>query len=121
MMIDDLLLVHIASLEAALTKLDIKIPIKDLLKAIHDEDEAKLGVLNWLLKRTNTASRRLNVGQSRLLALVRSLTILTVALQPPEVGFNLTPIPQSYQTRQPGNADPLAKERQPSWAVLKAL
>ena len=46
MMIDDLLLVHIASLEAALAKLDIKIPIKDLLKAIHDEDEAKLGVLN---------------------------------------------------------------------------
>lgn len=33
--------IHIASLAAALAKLNVKIPIDDLIKAIHDEDEAK--------------------------------------------------------------------------------
>jgi hypothetical protein len=33
--------VHIASLAAALAKLNVKIPIEDLVKVIHDEDEAR--------------------------------------------------------------------------------
>jgi hypothetical protein len=39
--VDSLQVVHIDSLAAALTKLNVKIPIEDLLKVIHDEDEAK--------------------------------------------------------------------------------
>jgi hypothetical protein len=38
---DALQVVHIASLAAALAKLNVKIPIEDLIKVIHDEDEAK--------------------------------------------------------------------------------
>ena len=38
---DTLQVVHIDSLEAALAKLNVKIPIEDLIKAIQDEDEAK--------------------------------------------------------------------------------
>jgi hypothetical protein len=38
---DSLQVVHIDSLAAALAKLNVKIAIEDLLKAIHDEDEAK--------------------------------------------------------------------------------
>jgi hypothetical protein len=33
--------VHIASLEAALAKLNIKIPIENVMKAIHEEEEAR--------------------------------------------------------------------------------
>ena len=33
--------VHISSLAAVLAKLNVKIPIEDLIEAIHDEDEAK--------------------------------------------------------------------------------
>ena len=32
---------HIASVAAEITKLNVKIPIEDLIKAIHDADEAK--------------------------------------------------------------------------------
>ena len=38
---DALLVVHITSLAAALAKLNIKIPVEDLIKVIHEEDEAK--------------------------------------------------------------------------------
>ena len=39
--VDTLQVVHIASLAAALAKLNVKVPIEDLIKVIHDEDEAK--------------------------------------------------------------------------------
>jgi hypothetical protein len=39
--VDGLQVVHIASLEAALIKLNVKIPIDNIIKAIHDEDEAR--------------------------------------------------------------------------------
>ena len=38
---DSLQVVHIASLTAALARLNIKIPIEDIIKVIQDEDEAK--------------------------------------------------------------------------------
>ena len=38
---DALQVVHITSLAAALAKLNVKIPIEDLIKVIQDEDEAK--------------------------------------------------------------------------------
>ena len=38
---DTLQVVHIDSLTAALAKLKVKIKIEDLVKVIHDEDEAK--------------------------------------------------------------------------------
>jgi len=38
---DALQVVQISSLTAALAKLNVNIPIEDLIKAIHDEDEAK--------------------------------------------------------------------------------
>lgn len=38
---DTLQVVHIDSLTAALAKLEVKINIEDLVKVIHDEDEAK--------------------------------------------------------------------------------
>ena len=38
---DVLQVVRVASLAAALAKLNVKIPIEDLIKVIQDEDEAK--------------------------------------------------------------------------------
>ena len=38
---DTLQVVHIDSLAAALAKLKVKIKIEDLIKVVHDEDEAK--------------------------------------------------------------------------------
>jgi len=38
---DALQAVHIASLAAALTKLNVEIRIEDLIEAIHNEDEAR--------------------------------------------------------------------------------
>ena len=38
---DSLQVVHIDSLAAALAKLNLKIPIEDLITPIHEEDEAK--------------------------------------------------------------------------------
>lgn len=38
---DALQVVHITSLAAALASLNIKIPIEDIIRVIHDEDKAK--------------------------------------------------------------------------------
>jgi hypothetical protein len=38
---DALQVVRVTSLAAALAKLNVKIPIEDLIKVIHDEDEAR--------------------------------------------------------------------------------
>ncbi|KAF8886667.1 hypothetical protein CPB84DRAFT_1787304 [Gymnopilus junonius] len=43
---NSLQVVYIPSLIAALAKLDIKVPVEDLLRAIHDEDEARRSELN---------------------------------------------------------------------------
>ena len=38
---DFILVVHVDSMAAALAKLNIKVPVEDLVKAIREEDEAK--------------------------------------------------------------------------------
>jgi len=40
-MLSSILIVYIDSIAAALTKLNIKVPIEDLVKVIHEEDEAR--------------------------------------------------------------------------------
>jgi hypothetical protein len=56
---DSLQVVHIDSLAAALAKLNVKIPIEDLLKVIHDEDEAKrVKVTADAVKRRAVLSKR---------------------------------------------------------------
>ncbi|KIK07135.1 hypothetical protein K443DRAFT_88036 [Laccaria amethystina LaAM-08-1] len=39
-------IIHIPSLAAALVKLNIKISVEDLMKAVHEEDEARRAKLN---------------------------------------------------------------------------
>ncbi|KZP06358.1 hypothetical protein FIBSPDRAFT_1053580, partial [Athelia psychrophila] len=84
--------VHIDSLEAALAKLNVNVPIKDLLKLIHEEDEAK-----------------------RAAAATQCRTALSnLALRPPEqtAGLQFTTISRSIpDLPKHANVDPLAKER----------
>lgn len=58
---DTLQVVRISSLAAALAKLDIQIPIEELLEAIHQEDEAAR------LKSTGEATKRRTALSSRKL------------------------------------------------------
>lgn len=66
---DELQVVHVSSLAAALTKLDIKIPMDDLLRAIHDEDEARR------VKLTSDATQR-RAALSKRKSSPRSLRLL---------------------------------------------
>jgi hypothetical protein len=66
---DTLQVVRISSLTAALAKLNIKIPVEDVIKAVHDEDAAERRVA--LFKRN-----------SILESLHPLTTNLSVALQP---------------------------------------
>ncbi len=64
---DSLQVVHIASLTAALAKLNVKIPIEDLIKVIHDENEAKR------VKVTAEATQRRAAVSRRTSAIVPAL------------------------------------------------
>ncbi|KAM6493678.1 hypothetical protein JOM56_010039 [Amanita muscaria] len=81
---DELQVVHIASLAAALDKLNIKIPIEDLLKVIHDEEEAR--------------RVKLTAEFARLTEAAAGLRISTV-------------VPKPTKPTKPANVDPLTKER----------
>ncbi|KIL59306.1 hypothetical protein M378DRAFT_14918 [Amanita muscaria Koide BX008] len=87
--------VHIASLTAALAKLNVKVSMKDLIKVIHDEDEARR------VKLTADATQRRTVLRSKL-------------LQPTKVtaGLKITTVPKFIpRPTKPANVDPLLKER----------
>ncbi|KAF8911432.1 hypothetical protein CPB84DRAFT_1761807 [Gymnopilus junonius] len=71
-------------------------PVEDLLRAIHDEDEARRSELN------NRAIQQRRAALSKF------------ALQPPEagVGLNITTVSEFVPNPpKPTNPDPLAKER----------
>ena len=55
---DSLQVVHIDSLKAALSKLKVNIKIEDLLKAIHEEEEAKRVKVAAELERRGALSKR---------------------------------------------------------------
>jgi hypothetical protein len=59
------LVVHVSSLAAALAKLNVDIPIEDLLKVIRDEDEARRVKLTAeATQRRATRSRRKSAPDS---------------------------------------------------------
>ncbi|KAF8886879.1 hypothetical protein CPB84DRAFT_1535611 [Gymnopilus junonius] len=92
---DTLQVVHVSSLAAALAKLNINISIEDLLKVIHDEDEARR------VKLTTEASQR-------------RAALSMLALQPTEAtaGLKFTTVSKFIpKPTKPTNVDPLAKER----------
>ncbi|KAJ7433639.1 hypothetical protein B0H11DRAFT_2259254 [Mycena galericulata] len=95
---DSLQVVQISSLAAALVKLNIGIPIEDVIQAIHREDEAKRATLS-----AQATHRRRRAALSKL------------ALHPTEQSTGLhmtTPISKFIpKPTTPTNADPLAKER----------
>jgi len=92
--------VHIASLEAVLAKLNIKIPVEDFIKAIHDEEEARH------VEPTAEATQLLARSLQRT-------SPFPVTLRPMETaGTVFTPVPQFIPgSPTPANDDPLAKER----------
>ncbi|TDL15929.1 hypothetical protein BD410DRAFT_795915 [Rickenella mellea] len=85
--------IHVSSITAALAKLDLNIPLEDLLKLIKDEDEARRAEM--------TAKRR---------AALRSL-----ALEPidgPPVGLGFTTVSKFVPNpTEPISVDPLWNER----------
>ncbi|KAJ6551524.1 hypothetical protein B0H19DRAFT_1264163 [Mycena capillaripes] len=89
---ESLHLVHINSLEAALDKLNIQIPAKDLIKAIRDKDEA-----------------RRTVDETQ-----RGAVLSLLALQPTKLkaGLNITTLSRFVpKSNDPVDADPLVQER----------
>ncbi|KAJ7253273.1 hypothetical protein C8J57DRAFT_1722615 [Mycena rebaudengoi] len=92
---DSLQVVQISPLAAALAKLNIGIPVEDVIKVVHREDEAK--------------------PKFNPRALTPSLTMnLPVALHPTKqsAGLNMTTVSKFVPKRTtPTNVDPLAKER----------
>jgi len=93
--VDSLQVVRIDSLAAALAKLNIKIPIEDLLKVIHDEDEVKR-----VKVAPETTQRRAALSE--------------LALQPAEAtaGLKFTTVSKFVpKPTKPVHVDPLAKER----------
>lgn len=92
---DTLQVIHIASLAAALAKLNVKIPIEDFLKVIHDEDEA----------------RRVKVAAE---ATQHRAALSELALQPTmtSAGLEFTTDSKSVpKPTKPADIDPLAKDR----------
>ncbi|KAJ6551598.1 hypothetical protein B0H19DRAFT_1378289 [Mycena capillaripes] len=86
--------VRIDSLVAALDKLNIKIPVGDLMKAIHEEDEAR---------------RKLTPEGTQ-----RRAALSMLALQPiqPSAALDFTPVSRFIANPpEPANVDPLRKER----------
>ncbi|KAJ7224769.1 hypothetical protein C8J57DRAFT_1025179, partial [Mycena rebaudengoi] len=87
---DSLQVVQISSLAAALEKLNIGIPVEDVIKAVHREDEAKRSTSSAQATQRRAALSNRN-----------STRILT-----PSLTMNL---PSARRTTP--DADPLAKER----------
>jgi hypothetical protein len=54
-------IIHIPSLAAALVKLNIKISVEDLMKAVHEEDEARRAKLNEEAERALLSKRKSTV------------------------------------------------------------
>lgn len=57
-------IIHIPSLAAALIKLNIKISVEDLMKAVYEEDEARRAKSNEEAERTLLARRKSTVNFS---------------------------------------------------------
>ncbi|KAJ7253260.1 hypothetical protein C8J57DRAFT_1519555 [Mycena rebaudengoi] len=55
---DSLQVVQISSLAAALAKLNIRIPVEDVIKAVHREDEAKRATLCHIVGLSAQATQR---------------------------------------------------------------
>jgi len=92
--------VHIASLEAVLAKLNIKIPVEDFIKAIHDEEEARR--VEPTAEATQLLARSLQ----------RTSPSFPVTLPPMEPAGTLNPVPKFIpRSPTPTNDDPRAKER----------
>ncbi|KDR76694.1 hypothetical protein GALMADRAFT_139590 [Galerina marginata CBS 339.88] len=94
---DSFQVVHISSLAAALAKLNINIPIEDLIKAINEEDEA----------RRVKSTAQVNSAE-------RHAALSKLALQPIEasVGVEITTVSKFIPNPpKPTNVDPLAKQR----------
>ncbi|KAF8905225.1 hypothetical protein CPB84DRAFT_1745551 [Gymnopilus junonius] len=92
---NSLQVIYIPSLIAALAKLDVKVPVEDLLRAIHDEDEARCSELN------DRAIQQRRTALSKF------------ALQPPKAGIslNITTVSEFVPNPpKPPIPDPLVKE-----------
>ncbi|KAJ7654308.1 hypothetical protein B0H17DRAFT_1146804 [Mycena rosella] len=92
---DSLQVVQISSLAAALAKLNIEIPVEDVVKAVHREDEAK--------RATSSAQ-----------ATQRRAALSKLALYPTKqsTGLHMTTVSKFIpKPTTPTNVDPLAKER----------
>ncbi|KAJ7764601.1 hypothetical protein DFH07DRAFT_956058 [Mycena maculata] len=92
---DSLQVVQISSLAAALVKLNIGIPVEDVIKAVHREDEAKRATLSAQATQRRAALSKL-------------------ALHPTEqsTGLHMTTVSIFIpKPTTPTNVDPLAKER----------
>ncbi|KAJ7749336.1 hypothetical protein DFH07DRAFT_775491 [Mycena maculata] len=92
---DSLQVVQISSLAAALVKLNIGIPIEDVIKAVHREDEAKRATLSALATQRRAA-----------------LSTLALHSTKQSTGLHMTTVSMFIpKPTTPTNVDPLAKER----------
>jgi len=91
--------VSIDSLKAALAKMDIKLPVDDIIRVVHEVEEAKHAETPSNRKSPATAARLLPFMLSNML----------VPLHPPEHLSGLTPTPCVVE--HPPRPDPLTIER----------
>ncbi|KAJ7047055.1 hypothetical protein C8F04DRAFT_1248089 [Mycena alexandri] len=87
--------VQISSLAAALAKLNIGIPVEDVIKAVHREDEAKRATLSAQATQRRAALSKLALYPTKQSTGLHMTTVSKFILKP----------------TTPTNVDPLAKER----------